>query len=944
MKKNIVFLIILSIIGLLFYSCANIGSLSGGDMDSIPPEMLASNPPDKGNNFSGDKIIIQFDEFFQLAGVEEAFISSPPLKEKPKFSIKKKNFVIKLNEELQDTTTYSFTFGDAIKDFHEGNPLLDFKFVFSTGEIVDSFRIAGKLTDAFNLTNAERYKVMLYRSWQDSTPLLDTPYYITKTDTSGNFDFDFIKTGKYRIFALNDADDNYLYNLPNEKIAFLDSFIIPEVTVDIHYDTIPEGTILHDKATGDSIGFLLKDSVIVTKKNIYKPDSLYLFSFLEKPERQYIKKSERLGKGKFRFIYNIAQDTVLINCSDSNYTASKTIIEKNARGDTVILWISQPEIYNTDTLIFTNSIYNLDSLENYVKETDTVELVVRKKKKSIKRKKDKENIDTIPKKKYLNFILPKGDQHLYKPYTFETQNPISSFDTSKIEFFEIVDTAFYEDRTQKIEFSGRIDNDMLLFVFKRPVIDDIGLRFLNYWNPDIWYSSTYTENRDSVFCEITDEKIIELDTIKLFLDYDNDFFLNQVQKFEDSLSVSIQKQEISSLVRSKKDTVKISFIKPITRRFTARSIINKDSLPEDVFNISYNKNSSTAKLTLKDTSFRNIDTLSLIVKMYDFTDTLQNEVMFIDTVEAVYKPDLQFVKSAERIKTKELSIIFNKKLSNGLEFIPINFGNDKKLKKNINKGKDTVNFIFSDKKIYKKDTLIFTVKYPFINRDEAEETKTDTFKVALTIPEKADENKKQKIPASVEMPVNFKFMKDSSTIRKYIIDYAWKDSVSYKAVVDSFAYEDIFSLYNRKKIIDFTVRSSKSYGKIILKLSDIAQIAENNFYSGKNIKDSVLLSKLLKGQVVIKLLDEKAYIIKKLIIKENLDTTLEYINPGKYSLEIFYDENMNDIQDRGNFFDKLQPERKLIYYNPIEIKENFATEINWKIRFKDLNIRVKKKK
>ena len=52
---------------------------------------------------------------------------------------------IKLLDSLKPNTTYSFNFGQSITDYNEGNPYSQFKYVFSTGNYVDSLKVTVKL-------------------------------------------------------------------------------------------------------------------------------------------------------------------------------------------------------------------------------------------------------------------------------------------------------------------------------------------------------------------------------------------------------------------------------------------------------------------------------------------------------------------------------------------------------------------------------------------------------------------------------------------------------------------------------------------------------------------------------------------------------------------------------------------------------------------------------
>jgi len=217
---------------LLLASCANIVTPSGGSKDITPPAVVKSSPENYSTRFDVDIVTITFDEFIQLQDLRNHLIISPPIEQAPDFRIKGKTVIIKFAEKLVDNTTYTINFGDAIRDITESNPIENFQYVFSTGDFLDSLSIKGKVENAFDLKTAKGTLVMLYAcsntsSEYDSLPYKELPNYFAKTDASGGFKINNIKEGKYQVFALKDENRNYLYDLPNEQIAFLNKTIDP---------------------------------------------------------------------------------------------------------------------------------------------------------------------------------------------------------------------------------------------------------------------------------------------------------------------------------------------------------------------------------------------------------------------------------------------------------------------------------------------------------------------------------------------------------------------------------------------------------------------------------------------------------------------------------------------------------------------------------------------
>lgn len=132
------------IVAILIYSC-QVVPLTGGDKDETPPKELKSSPENKSIHFAAKTITIEFDEFIRLQNLQQQLIVSPVMEEMPEISVKGKSLVIKLKEELMPNTTYSINFGNAIIDITENNPIPNYKYVFSTGDYLDSLSFSGNV-------------------------------------------------------------------------------------------------------------------------------------------------------------------------------------------------------------------------------------------------------------------------------------------------------------------------------------------------------------------------------------------------------------------------------------------------------------------------------------------------------------------------------------------------------------------------------------------------------------------------------------------------------------------------------------------------------------------------------------------------------------------------------------------------------------------------------
>jgi len=216
----------LSTVSLMLSSCANIVTPTGGPRDTQAPTVVEATPENLSTRFTWNKVTILFDEYVKLDNPAQEIIISPSIRPEPKIQVKGKKLEIEFKDAILDSnTTYTINFGESLKDANESNVLNNFQYVFSTGDIVDSLYVLGKVVQAKDDKPAAKVLVMLYKEMGDSVLLKNRPFYFTKTSDDGGFQFSHISGGEYQLFALKDENFNYIYDLPNEEVAFWDSVV-----------------------------------------------------------------------------------------------------------------------------------------------------------------------------------------------------------------------------------------------------------------------------------------------------------------------------------------------------------------------------------------------------------------------------------------------------------------------------------------------------------------------------------------------------------------------------------------------------------------------------------------------------------------------------------------------------------------------------------------------
>jgi len=210
----------------LFFSCAQILNPGGGAKDTAVPQVVKYTPDSAAKNFKGKEINIAFDEYIQLKDLNSQLTVSPPLEIQPEVKLVKNKIInIEFKEPLKDNSTYTINFGSSIADITEGNVKENFQYVFSTGNFIDSLSLTGTVMYAQDLKPEKDVLVMLYSDFSDSVVFKRKPDYFGKTKTDGSFQINNIRNGKYKVIALKDEDENFLYTPVAEYFAFADSLI-----------------------------------------------------------------------------------------------------------------------------------------------------------------------------------------------------------------------------------------------------------------------------------------------------------------------------------------------------------------------------------------------------------------------------------------------------------------------------------------------------------------------------------------------------------------------------------------------------------------------------------------------------------------------------------------------------------------------------------------------
>lgn len=441
---------------ILLAACASIGSPEGGGWDITPPKIVKCHPENMATNNKAKRLTLTFDEYIVIENASEKVVVSPPQKEMPEIRTNGKKIHVTLYDTLRPNTTYTIDFADAIVDNNENNPMGNFTYSFSTGGQIDTMQVAGTLLEAEDLEPIKGMLVGLYSDLSD-TAFTTRPFTrVSRTDGSGRFSIKGVAPGKYRIYALQDMDGNFLFSQKAEKIAFDSVIVEPHASPDSRMDTL--------WADLDSTRI---DTIKTIHFTHFYPDNIILRGFTEGYQELHLLKTERPLPDMFTLYFTAPSDTIpTLKGLNFDFEDCGLVMERSAHNDTLTYWITDTLVSNKDTLSFSMTYLDTDTTGQLAYRTDTLDLVPKITRKRQReqlqqkiekwedqqkkaRRRQKENYKPTPNpflREEFNYkVQPAGSIAPMQNILFTFDEPVASVDTAAFRFYKQKDTLWVEE-------------------------------------------------------------------------------------------------------------------------------------------------------------------------------------------------------------------------------------------------------------------------------------------------------------------------------------------------------------------------------------------------------------------------------------------------------------------------------------------------------------------
>ena len=227
--------IVFGICNLLLFSCGQVGSITGGEVDTAAPRIIQErvNPPMGSINTAPLQITIPFDEFIEFNKPAEN-IRVTPADVKLDYAIDRKSVVLNVKSgEWKSNTTYTVYLNRAVKDITEQNDSI-IAYVFSTGSFLDSLKTAVQVEDAYSGKPVSGVTVGLFTELLINDTSKIEPRYYASTNEEGVAFFQYIKDTTFFIYAFEDNNLNNRLDA-NERRAVLND----PVKLDTAFETVP---------------------------------------------------------------------------------------------------------------------------------------------------------------------------------------------------------------------------------------------------------------------------------------------------------------------------------------------------------------------------------------------------------------------------------------------------------------------------------------------------------------------------------------------------------------------------------------------------------------------------------------------------------------------------------------------------------------------------------
>lgn len=340
-------------------------SPTGGRKDTKPPQLVSVSPADSQLNNRVTRIEMAFDEYITVSDVGREVQISPILAMPHTVTTFPRKIVVRIADSLlDDSTTYRITFGNAVRDLHEGNPFAGYAYTFSTTSYFDSLQVSGKVIDAATGLPDTGAVILLYSAAKsDSAVVREKPKYVGKVTSGGMFAVKGLPARRFHIYALRDANTNLIYDGGDELVGFYDNVVLagdtsqPQILLRLFREVADSGGV-------DSL-FAPEQPMGLSRKMEQK-DKKDEFNYSVGVDTSDVRKRTAEITKPVRVIFNKPLDSIYVSRLSITYDSAEITVEGALRA-----WIDSatPNVMLINSDWKENTVYTLRLLKGFAKDT-----------------------------------------------------------------------------------------------------------------------------------------------------------------------------------------------------------------------------------------------------------------------------------------------------------------------------------------------------------------------------------------------------------------------------------------------------------------------------------------------------------------------------------------------------------------------------------------------
>lgn len=214
--KTLVILILISG-SIIWNGCASKGSPGGGPVDKTAPQITYTFPSADSVNVKDLSVInVHFSEPIEESSIANNIFISPPLAIESEWQ-SDSELNINIIDSLKENQTYVIVFGAKIKDIRNNKMASSYQLAFSTGPKINEGTVSGRVYGAARNTSVTLFAYELKSDSIDFTK--NTPDYVSQSDGKNRYKLRYLREGHYRIFAVDDKNNDLRIDINQENIG-----------------------------------------------------------------------------------------------------------------------------------------------------------------------------------------------------------------------------------------------------------------------------------------------------------------------------------------------------------------------------------------------------------------------------------------------------------------------------------------------------------------------------------------------------------------------------------------------------------------------------------------------------------------------------------------------------------------------------------------------------